>query len=78
MWRTASDHFGVETAEIQQITVFDPTGWSGGGGIIGDALHLKDVTMGTHDEWFDKVPLDRRGQMVEGTTRRRPTPSPDF
>ena len=66
MWRSASEHFGVETAQIQQIMVFDPTGLSGGGGIIGDVLRLKDVSMGTHDEWFDKVPLDKRGQMVEG------------
>jgi hypothetical protein len=66
MWRSASEHFGVETAEIQQIMVFDPTGLSGGGGIIGEVLRLKDASMGTHDEWFDKVPLDKRGQMVEG------------
>jgi hypothetical protein len=66
MWRAASEHFGVETAEIQQIMVFDPTGLSGGGGIIGEILKLKDASMGTHDEWFDKVPLDKRGEMVEG------------
>jgi hypothetical protein len=66
MWRSVSEHFGVETAEIQQIMVFDPTGMSGGGGIIGQILRLKDASMGTHDEWFDKVPLDKRGEMVEG------------
>jgi hypothetical protein len=66
MWRSVSEHFGVETAEIQQIMVFDPTGLSGGGGIIGVILRLKDASMGTHDEWFDKVPLDKRGEMVEG------------
>jgi hypothetical protein len=66
MWRSVSEHFGVETADIQQIMVFDPTGLSGGGGIIGAILKLKDASMGTHDEWFDKVPLDKRGHMVEG------------
>ena len=66
MWRSASEHFGVETAEIQQIMVFDPTGLAGGGGLIGQFLGLKDVSMGTHDEWFDKVPLDKKGEMVEG------------
>jgi hypothetical protein len=69
VWRSVSEHFGVETAAIEQIMVFDPTGLSGGKGIIGDALHLKDVSMGTHDEWFDRVPLDKRGQMVEGDDR---------
>jgi hypothetical protein len=66
VWRSVSEHFGVETAEIQQIMVFDPTGFSGGGGILGVILRLKDASMGTHDEWFDKVPLDKRGEMVEG------------
>jgi hypothetical protein len=66
LWRSVSEHFGVETAEIQQIMVFDPTGMSGGGGIIGEILRLKDASSGSHDHWFDKVPLDKRGQMVEG------------
>jgi hypothetical protein len=66
MWRSVSEHFGVETAEIQQIMVFDPTGMSGGGGITGQILRVKGASMGTHDEWFDKVPLDKRGEMVEG------------
>jgi hypothetical protein len=67
MWRGVSEHFGVETAEIQQIMVFDPSGLSKGGGVISNmVLKLKGASEGTHDAWFDKVPLDKRGDMVEG------------
>ena len=66
MWRSLGEHYGVETAAIQQIMVFDPTGFHGGGGFIADLLHIDGASMGTHDEWFDKVPLDKRGEMVLG------------
>jgi hypothetical protein len=58
-WRDSSEHSGNPFAVVESINVFDPTGVEGGGGVLGQFE-------GTHDEHFDKVPLDQHGDIILG------------
>jgi hypothetical protein len=60
-WRDDSEHSGNPDAKVESINVFDPTGIQGGGGVFG--------VEGTHDERFDRVPIDALGHPILGDDR---------